>query len=96
MEELEHETDPLTPHLRLLLVGQRSHVAPCKVVGTAGGAVEQAENVEQRGFARPGRPHQADVLAGADAERHLAQGVHRLVAYLEYAADARKLDHEPG
>ena len=44
-----------------------------QVVLAAPGAVVHAEDVQQRGLAGAGRPHDRDELAGLDVERDAAQ-----------------------
>jgi hypothetical protein len=72
MEALEDETDALAAYPRLLFGRKRGDVAALEAVGAGIGAVEQAEQVEQRRFARAGRAHHRHVLAGGDAS---GQGV---------------------
>ena len=93
MEELEDEADLLAPHARQFVVGQAGHVAAVEVVAAAVGAVEQADDVEQRGLAGAGRPHDGEVFAGRDVEADAAQGMHFLVADGEDALDAGECDH---
>src|SRR5262249_10273101 len=45
-------------------------------VATAGGPIEAAEQVEQRGFARARWAHQRDEIALLDRQRHAAQSAH--------------------
>ena len=47
-------------------------------------------------FPEPEGPIRLTYSPIGDGERHLAQRMHRLVANLEYPADARELDHGLG
>ena len=95
VEALEDEADALAAHARLLDRRERRHVAPFEPVGAGVGAVEQAEQVEQRRLARAGRPHDRDVLARGDGEVELAQRMHFAVAQVEDALDAGERDQRP-
>ena len=92
VKALEHEADARAAHRGLLVGRQRGDVAAFEPVVAGVGAVEQAEEVEQGGFARAGRAHHRDVLAGLDAQRDVAQRMHLAVAELEDAVDAVEFD----
>ncbi|MPN22539.1 hypothetical protein SDC9_169922 [bioreactor metagenome] len=92
VKALEDETDARAPHLRLLVGAQRRHVAAFQPVVADVGAVEQAEQVEQRRFAGTGRAHHGDVLAGVDGQVDAGQRLDRGVAELEAALDAGEFD----
>ena len=51
MEGLEHEAYLFAAHARLLHVVQGGDIASIEFVGAGGGPVEQADEVEQGGFA---------------------------------------------
>jgi hypothetical protein len=65
VEALEHEADAQAAHGGLLVGRQRRDVAAFEAVGPRVGPVEQAQQVEQRGFAGARRSHDRDVFAGS-------------------------------
>jgi hypothetical protein len=92
VEALEHEADACAAHRGLLVWRECGDVAAFEPVMAGVGAVEQTEQVEQRRFAGTRRSHDRDVLAGLDAQRDVAQGVHLAVAELEDAVDVLEFD----
>ena len=75
---------------RLLFGRQRRDVAALEQVAAGGRAIEQAEQVQQRGLARARRAHHRDVFAGLDAQVELVQRVHFAVAEPEHAFDTSR------
>ncbi len=92
MKALEHEADAGAAHRGLFVGGQGGDIATFEAVVAAVGAVEQAEQIEQGGLAGARGAHHRHVLAGFDAQRHLAQRVDLAVAKREHAVDAFELD----
>ena len=76
-----------------LVVGHGRGVHAVEPVGARCRRVEQPEHVEQRGLARARRPHDGKVLAGLDAEAHVVQRPHQLVAHLEGTRQRLEPDH---
>ena len=72
-EALEHEADLAQPEPAALRVGQRPDVAILKQHLAARRRVDAAEHVQQRRLAAARRTDDADVLAGRDPQRHVAQ-----------------------
>ena len=89
---LEDEADFAVAQHGALGLRHGAHAGAVQQVFAAGGGVEAAQRVEQGRFARARGAHDGDELALVDGERHAAQGVHRLVAHLEVAADVVKFD----
>ena len=71
--ELKHESQFPVAEMRRLLRRQRGKIAPLEEHGAAGGAVERAENMQQRRLARTGRSHDGQRLAGLHLEADVAQ-----------------------
>ncbi len=61
-------------------------------LGPRGAPIKAAEQIEQRGFAATGRPHDADVFAGLNAERNAAQCFHRHRTHLVGFPDVFELN----
>ena len=76
IESLKHEADLVVAHLGKLVAAELGDVAPVEKILAAGRVIETAENVHQRGLARPGWPGCRDELSRLDVERHPAKGVH--------------------
>jgi len=93
MKALEDEADTLAAHGGLLVGRQRGDVAAFEAIGPGIGAVEQAEQVEQRRFAGTRRPHDRYVFACFDADVEAAERMHLAVAQMENALDACKFDY---
>ena len=68
VEALEHEADVAFAELGALLLLQAADLLAEQLVGALGGVVQEAEDVEQRGFAAARRPHDGDELAVVDGE----------------------------
>ena len=68
IEGLEHEPDLDVADGGEFAVGQRLHRLAVETVDAARGFVQQAEDIEQGGFAGTGRAHDADEFAAADFE----------------------------
>jgi hypothetical protein len=76
VELLEHEPDRAGPQRRQLPVGQFGHGVAVDAHAPAGRPVEGADQVEQRGLARPRAPDDGDRLAVPDDQRHPGDGAH--------------------
>ena len=73
VEALEHEADVALAELGALPLLQLSDLLPQQLVAARGGVVQEAEDVEQRGFAAARRPHHGDELAVLYFERDTVQ-----------------------
>ena len=71
---LEDETDPRGPNPGELIVVHAGDVVAAEVIAAVAGAIEAAQQVEQRALAGAGRPHDGDVIPLRHVERHAAQG----------------------
>src|SRR5205823_3059408 len=77
---------------RELPVGEPAHVHPVEQVLAGGRDVQAAEDVHQRGLARPGRAHDGDVLPAPDPQRDPTQRAHARLALavdLHHVADVQ-------
>ena len=72
-------TKPTCRRRRTAQVGRGQPVDPLAAQPdlAAGGGLEAAENVQQGGLARAGRPHDGDELADGELDVHPADGLHR-------------------
>ncbi len=68
VEALEHEADVALAELGALLLLQAADLLSEQLIGALGGIIQEAEDVEQRGFAAARRPHDGDELAVVDGE----------------------------
>ena len=57
VEALEHEADVALAELGALLLLQAANLLSEQLIGALGGIIQEAEDVEQRGFAAARRPH---------------------------------------
>ena len=73
VEALEHEADVALAEFGALALLQLAHLLTEQLVGAARGVVQEAEDVEQRGFAAARRPHHGHELAGLDFEGDTVQ-----------------------
>ncbi len=89
---LEHEAEGLAPQARERVAVERGDVLAHEAVGAAGGAVEAAEEVHQRGLARTRGTHDGDELAGVDGEVDAVQDAGLDLAIGEAARDAPEFD----
>jgi hypothetical protein len=74
VEVLEDEADAPVAHQCPLVGGEGGDLLAGQQIAAAGRAVEAAEGVHQRRFARAGRPDEGDELARIDGQRDAAQG----------------------
>src|SRR5699024_7765216 len=84
-EGLEDERDPVAAQERLAVVVEPGDVDVVDVHAAPVGAVEAADEIEQRRLARAGAPDERDELTGCDVEVDPPQGVHRGPARAERA-----------
>ncbi len=68
VEALEYEADVALAELGALLLLQAADLLSEQLIGALGGIIQEAEDVEQRGFAAARRPHDGDELAIVDGE----------------------------
>src|SRR5512132_3971451 len=88
VELLEDEPDRLQPELRQLAVAEPSELAPLEFELALGGAVEGAEELEQRRLSGPAGADDHEELAAGDLEVDVAHGVHLLAVLSVAPADA--------
>ena len=93
MEELKDEADLLSPHPGRAEIGERRDVFSIELVDAGSGAIEKADDVQQRRLSRSRGSHDRDVLAGPDLQADVAQGVHFVVADAERPMDLAEEDH---
>jgi hypothetical protein len=93
IETLEDETDGRASHAGELRLGVRRHAFAEELVGPAGWRVEQAEDVQQRGFAAARRPHDRDELAGSNFQAHVVERVGFNFAGAIHLADMIEFQH---
>src|SRR5438093_1860783 len=75
IERLEHEADLFVPDPGQLVVVHLARLLAVQQVRPFGGRVEASDQIHQRRFTRPRRPHDRHVLAAIDGNRHAAQRV---------------------
>ena len=85
VERLEDEPDLLVADAGQFIVGQIAHLLAVEPVLAAGGRIEAADEVHERGFPRPGRAHDRHELVLLDLDFHAAQGVHDLATHVVIA-----------
>src|SRR5690606_16111915 len=73
VEALEDEADGAAAEAGAPALGEPGRGVPVEPVLPAGGAVEQAEDVEERGLPAPRRPHDGDELAALDLDGDAAE-----------------------
>src|SRR6185369_12540017 len=76
-----------------LFVAQPRDFAPVEAVGAGRGTVEAAEDVQQGGLSRAGRPHDRQIVSVGDLEIQTLERVNRAAADLVGARDAGQRDH---
>ena len=82
VEGLEDEADFAVADFGELVVVHLADAGAVQFVAAGRRRVEAADQVHQRGFAGAGRPHDGDVFAALDFQRHVAQGVDGFRAHL--------------
>ena len=82
VERLEHEPNLFVPDARQLVVVHLADLLAVQQVAALARRVQTADQVHQRRLARPGRPHDGDIFAALDLNRHTAEGMHLLGAHL--------------
>src|SRR4051812_5707811 len=95
MEALEHEPDQIGANVASSRFAQTSGRLAVEKVLAARWLVEEAEQVEQGGFAGPGRSHDRDVVATVDSQVALAYRRHRSGSGIGLD-DAGHVDHRRG
>ena len=92
VEALEDEADVAVAHLGALVVGERRDVAAGEPVGARRGAIEAAEDVQQRRFSAARWPDDRDGFALSDPEAHARDGANRELAALRVVGLGQRLD----
>ena len=96
MKALEDETDALAAHPRLLLGAQCGDIPSFQPVSTRIRAIEQSQQIEQGRLAGAGRPHHGHILATADTDIELMQGMNPAVPEMENPFDTGQFDQGRG
>ena len=73
VEALEYEADVALAELGALFLLELAYLGAKEFVGTAGGIVQQAQDVQQGGLAAARRAHDGDKLAVFDFKRYAGQ-----------------------
>jgi hypothetical protein len=76
IERLENEPDILIPPIGQLRLIQFGDIDALHVALPARRPIDAGEDVQQRGFAGTGRPHEREKFAGSDIERDVIQRGH--------------------
>ena len=92
VEALEDEADLLVADVGQLVAVERRNVHAVQQIIAAGRAVEAADHVHQRGFARAAGAHEGDKFAGQDFQRHAAHGMHLHLAGVIGLVDVFEFD----
>ena len=83
VEGLEDVADGVTTQEGQFLRVQLCHINVVDKHGSAIGLIQSTDHIKEGGFSRPGRPHDADILAALDVERDSLEGLCHLVAHLK-------------
>ena len=89
---LEDEAERLAPQPSQLVAVEARDILAHEPVGAGGGAIQAAEDVHQRGLARPRRAHDRKVLARIDLQAHPVQDLDVEVPGVEGLGHIRQLD----
>src|SRR5581483_5720191 len=76
VERLEDESDVLVPPVRQFGFVELGDIDALHEAFAFRGPVDAGDDMEQRGFAGAGRPHEPEELAGADFERKIVERDH--------------------
>ena len=93
VEVLEHETDALIAQTGTLVGIQSGHVLAVYPELTGTGAVQTAQNIHERGFARTGGAREGDKLAILNAKGYTLQHRQVNLAQVIHLGDIFKLNH---
>jgi len=93
MERLEDESQPLVAELGQLLVLQCHGLGATQFDGAACSFVQQADDVEQRGFATSRRPHDAEEFAFLYFQVYVFQCLGFYLVGAVYLVDTGKFDY---
>ncbi len=89
MERLEHEPDAVRSQAGERPIARAADIEPGDPHRSRGRPLERADDREQRRLPRAGRSDHRDLLAAADLDRHVAQGVHAPGVLLADAVEPR-------
>jgi hypothetical protein len=81
MEALEYKSDLSIAKLCELIRFRSSEVHPIQPISSLSRLVETAENVQQRGFARAGGPHDGHEFAALDGQIDAPQSLYSHIAH---------------
>src|SRR5690606_8625101 len=93
IERLEHEADKTIAVASGLALGQAPDEPAIEGVLAAVVVIQDAEDVEQRGLSRTGRPHDGDELSLRDVQVHVLEHVHPVLGRAVELVDGSELDH---
>ena len=93
MKGLKHEADIAVAGGRQLFIAERGDIPPVQKILTGAGPVEQAEQIEQGGFARAGRSHDGNIVTIGKIEIDIIEGVNGLIADLKVTVNIAQFDH---
>lgn len=91
---LKDESDRTAANSRQFVVTEFADVLISKKVLPACGAIEQAQQVQERGLSGTGRAHDRDILTGFEREIDAAQGVHGVVSHVVGFSNVAKISDE--
>ena len=93
VEVLEDEADFFSTEAGLFFGGDAGGGFVVQEVDAGGGGVEEADDVQKRGFATAGGAHDHDEFAAFDGEVEILESVRGGVAVAEAFGDAFELDN---
>src|SRR6266853_1241252 len=92
---LENKTDFLGAIAGQLALTELADLHPIHHHAPRSGVVETSENIDQRRFAGPRRPHDGDPLARLDLKTHVRESAHGIEALLELFDLDQRRHHSP-
>lgn len=94
IEELKNKSDLVAADFGELVVGESREIFVVHANRAGRGAIEAADQIEERGFAGPGWSDDRDHFTAWNRQRHVAKGDDTALA-LELLGDAIEVDHTP-
>ncbi len=94
VEDLEDETDLLVPDVGQIVLAHGADQLPIEDVGAFRWGVQAADEVHERGFPGPGRPHNGHEFVAGDGEGDPAESLHFLLFEIVGFREVLDRDHD--